>query len=137
MDFEAALTHELKTNIVALENRVYPLTAPEATAGQGVPYLIYASSEGLRDKALDGYMQSKAVHAEVNIVAARYGDMKAIARQVSALLIGMEGRVIGTDGPFIEELTYRQDPVEIYENQPGLYRCMIEFTVYFNEEDET
>lgn len=134
MNFEAALTYELKTDIPALENRVYPLTAPEATAGQGVPYLIYASSEGLRDKALDGYMQSKAVHVEVNIICARYGDMKAITRQVIALLIGMEGRAIGVGGPFIEELTYQQDPVEIYENQPGLYRCMVEFTAYFDEE---
>lgn len=134
VNFEAALTQELKTNIAALENRVYPLAAPEANAGQGVPYLIYGSSEGLRDKTYDGYLKSKAVQCELNIIAERYSDMKAITKQVVALLIGFERRQIGTGGPLIQELTYQQ-PVELYENQPKLYRCVVECTVYFNEED--
>lgn len=131
--FEAALTQELKT-IATLQNRVYPLTSPEANAGQGIPYLIYGSSEGLRDKTIgEGYLSSKEVQAEINVVASRYSDMKAITREVIALLVGMEGRQIGTDGPFIQELTY-QAPVEIYESQPGLYRCVVEFSVYFEED---
>ena len=133
MDFEPALVQELKT-ISALQNRIYPLEAPEATAGNGVPYLIYGSSEGLRDKTLGGYLDSKEVRAELNIIAARYSDMKAITKQVVALLISFEGRQIGTNGPFIGELTY-QAPVEIYESQPDLYRCVVEFSAYFAEED--
>jgi hypothetical protein len=128
VDFEPALVQELKT-ITALENRIYPLTAPEATASGGVPYLIYSSSEGLRDKTLGGHLESKEVRAELNIIAKRYSDMKAITKQVIALLIGFEGRQIGTDGPFIEELTY-QMPVEMYESEPGLYRCVVEFSAY-------
>jgi hypothetical protein len=129
MSFEPALAHELKT-IPELQNRVYPLDAPEATKHNGVPYLIYASSEGLRDKTLGGYLDSKEVRAELNVIAARYGDMKAIAKKVVALIVDMEGRQIGTDGPFIEEITY-QMPVELYESQPDLYRCVIDFEVYF------
>lgn len=132
VDFEPALVQELKT-ITALENRIYPLTAPEATASGGVPYLIYASSEGLRDKTLGGHLNSKEVRAELNIIAKKYSDMKAITKQVIALLITFEGRQIGTDGPFIEELTY-QMPVEMYESEPGLYRCIIELSVFFGEE---
>jgi len=132
MSFEPALVQELKT-ITALENRIYPLTAPEATASGGVPYLIYASSEGLRDKTLGGHLNSKEVRAELNIIAKKYSDMKAITKQVIALLITFEGRQIGTDGPFIEELTY-QMPVEMYESEPGLYRCVVEFSAYFSEE---
>jgi hypothetical protein len=128
VDFEPALVQELKT-ITALENRIYPLTAPEATASSGVPYLIYASSEGLRDKTLGGHLDSKEVRAELNIIAQKYSDMKAITKQVIALLITFEGRQIGTDGPFIEELTY-QMPVEMYESQPDLYRCVVEFSAY-------
>lgn len=128
MSFEPALVQELKT-ITALENRIYPLTAPEATASSGVPYLIYASSEGLRDKTLGGHLSSKEVRAELNIIAKKYSDMKAITKQVVALLTGFEGRRIGTDGPFIEELTY-QMPVEMYESQPDLYRCVVEFSAY-------
>jgi len=133
LDFEPALVDELKT-ISALQNRIYPLYSPEAVKKNGVPYLIYASSEGVRDKSLEGYMQSKEVRAELNVIAERYSDLKAITKQVVALLISFEGRQIGTDGPLIDELTY-QMPVEIYESQPDLYRCVVEFTAYFDEED--
>ncbi|WP_080833208.1 tail completion protein gp17 [Cohnella massiliensis] len=134
MSFEPALVQELKT-ITALENRIYPLTAPEATASSGVPYLIYASSEGLRDKTLGGHLESKEVRAELNIIAKKYSDMKAITKQAVALLVGFEGRAIGTDGPFIQEIIY-QSPVEIYENQPDLYRCVVEFSAFIGEDDD-
>jgi len=131
-DFEQALREEIVNAIPALDGRVYPLFAPEATKHNGVPYLIYASSVGLRDKTLGGYLDSKEVRGELNIIAERYADMKVITKQVVALLIGMEGRQIGANGPFIEELTY-QMPVELYEAQPDLHRCVIEFEVYFEE----
>jgi len=134
-DFEQALRAEIVAAIPALGGRVYPLFAPEATKHNGVPYLIYASSEGLRDKSLGGYLKSKEVRAELNIIAERYSDMKAITKQVIALLIGFEGRQIGTDGPFIEEVTY-QMPMEFYESQPDLRRCLVEFSVYFTEEGD-
>lgn len=130
-DFEQALVQELNS-ITALGGRIYPLFAPEATKHNGVPYLIYASSEGLRDKTLGGYSDSKEVRGELNIIAERYADMKAITKKVVALLISFEGRQIGTGGPYIEEVTY-QMPVELYEAQPGLHRCVIEFQVYFEE----
>ncbi|QMV44467.1 tail completion protein gp17 [Cohnella cholangitidis] len=130
MDFESALTQELKT-ISTLGNRVYPLTAPEANAKGGVPYLIYVSSEGERLKSLgEGYLEGKEVRAEINVMADRYKDMKEITKQVVALLVGMEQRVIGTNGPFIQELTYNP-PVELYEDKPQLYRCVIEFNTFF------
>jgi len=132
-DFEQALQEELTNAIPALGGRVYPLFAPEATKHNGVPYLVYASSEGLRDKTLGGYLKSKEVRGELNIITERYSDLKAITKQVVALLIGMEGRQIGTDGPFIEGVTY-QMPVEMYESQPDLRRCLVEFAAYFAEE---
>jgi len=131
MSFEPALAQELKT-IPELQNRVYPLDAPEANAEQGVPYLIYASSEGLRDKTLSGYLESKEVRGELNIIAKRYGDMKAITKKVVALLVGFEGRRIGSGGPYIEAVEY-QMPVELYEELPKLYRCVVEFSAYFAE----
>ncbi|MBW7475949.1 DUF3168 domain-containing protein [Paenibacillus oenotherae] len=132
MDFEAALKKELET-VTILNKRIYPLTAPEAIPANGVPYLIYISSEGVRAKSIgEGYLSGKTVNAELHIVAARYADLKAITNNVVALLIGMEQRVIGTGGPYIQELTYRT-PVEIYESQPKLYRCVTEIQVYFEE----
>jgi hypothetical protein len=130
VDFEPALAQELKT-ISALNGRVYPLTGPEQRFDLTQPYLIYGSSEGMRTKELgSGYQAGKAVPGEINVIAPRYADAKAIMKDVIALLVGMERRVIGTDGPFIQELTY-EAPVELYEEAPKLYRCLLQFEVYF------
>jgi len=130
MDFEAALTQELKT-IAALGNRVYPHVSPEANAKVGIPYLIYVSSAGERLKSLgEGYLEGNEVRAEINVMTAKYKDLKAIVNDVLELLIGMEQRAIGTNGPFIQELTYTQ-PVELYEEKPQLYRCVIELNTFF------
>lgn len=130
MKFEPALEQELSV-ISALNNRIYPLSSPEANASRGVPYLIYGSSEGLRTKSLsDGYMDGKTVRGELNVVTARYETMKQITAEVIEVLVGMEQREIGADGPFIQELTY-SEPVELYESQPRLHRCVIDFEVYF------
>lgn len=129
-DFESALRHEIVSAIPALGGRVYPLFAPEANKHNGIPYLIYASSEGLRDKSLNGYMNSKEVRGELNIIAERYSEMKAITKEVIALLVSFEGRQIGVDGPYISEVSY-QMPIEMYENQPDLYRSSIEFSIFY------
>lgn len=132
MNFEPALAQELKS-IAALENRIYPLNAPETSFDLTKPYLIYGSSEGLRTKEIGrGYRTGKSIRGELNVIAPRYSDMKSITGQVIDLMVSMERRKIGTDGPFIQELTYG-DPVELYENQPKLYRCVIDFEVYFDQ----
>lgn len=129
MDFEAALTMELKT-ISQVENRVYPLTAPEKTTS---PYIIYTSSEGLRvNTVTNGYLPDKSVEGEINIIAPRYSTMKQITSQVIDLLVGMSQREIGTGGPFINEMIYEK-PVELYEAQVNLYRCLIDYKVHFKE----
>lgn len=129
-DFESALRHEIVSAIPALGGRVYPLFAPEANRHSGVPYVIYGSSEGLKDKTLGGFLSSKEVRAEVNVIAERYSEMKAITKEVITLLVSFEGRQIGVDGPYISEVSY-QMPVEMYENQPDLYRSSIEFSVFY------
>lgn len=131
MNFEAALTVELET-IAALENRIYPLTAPETSFDLTKPYLVYGSSEGLRTKTLGGYHSGKSVEGEINVIAPRYADMKSITAAVVDVLVSMEQRVIGTGGPYIQELTY-ETPVELYEEAPKLYRCLIDFEVYFDQ----
>lgn len=132
LDFHVALRHELNA-VTALGNRVYPLNAPEARAGNGVPYLIYATSEGLRTKTIgEGYRSGRRVAGELNVIGADYDNMKSTAAAVLDVLISFEGREIGTDGPFIQELTY-EDPVELYEDKPKLYRCVIDFDIYFDQ----
>jgi hypothetical protein len=128
--FEAALTIELKT-ITALNNRVYPFTSTEEKFSTATPYLIFKTSEGLRTKSMgEGYQQGKTVVGELNVIAPRYDDMKSVTKSVIDKIVSMEQRSIGTGGPYIQELTYEQ-PVELYEDKPKLYRCVMDFEVYF------
>ncbi|MBD0381286.1 tail completion protein gp17 [Paenibacillus sedimenti] len=128
-DFEEAMTEEFET-ITALGGRVYPVFAPEANAGQGVPYLIYTSSAGVRTKTQDGYQTGREVRGELNVITARYADLKTLVNAVIEKFISFAQRSIGTDGPYIQEVTYEQ-PVELYEPEPKLHRCVIEFEVYY------
>jgi len=128
--FEEALTAELKT-IVALNGRVFPLEAPEEPFDLTSPYLIFGSSEGIRTKDLStGYQAGKSVQGELNVMAPRYADMKSIMNSVIDKIISFQSREIGVDGPFVQEVTYRE-PVEMFEDKPKLYRSVVEFEVYF------
>ncbi|WP_240702835.1 DUF3168 domain-containing protein [Cohnella luojiensis] len=129
MNFEAALTIELES-IPALNNRVYPLAAPEEKFNLTQPYLIFVSSAGLRTRDLDSYQSGKTVKGELNVIAPRFGDVVTTMTSVIDKLVSMEQRAIGGTGPFIQEIVYRQ-PVEMYEDKPKLYRSLVEFEVYF------
>lgn len=125
MEFEPALVIELGA-IEGLSSKVFPLVATE---GVPAPYIAYSSGAGLRDKTLNGYLSNKLIDVDLNIIAASYKEMKRITALVLDKVMSFESRVIGTDGPYVQELTY-QKPVELYESLPKLYRCVIEFQVY-------
>lgn len=132
MIFDKALVSELK-GIASTQGCVYPLNAPEKVRKSGVPYIIYSSSAGVRTKSIgEGYSGGKQVSVEVNVVTGTYELMKAMTADVVTLLEDMECREIGTGGPYIQELTYFE-PVEFYETEAQLYRCSIEFNVFFEE----
>lgn len=127
MDFEAALTIELKT-IPDVQNRVYPLDAPKKTAN---PYITYKSSEGKRTNTItNGYLSDRSVRGEINVIAPRYSIAKRITSQVIELIAGMNLREIGDAGPYINEMTY-EEPVELFEPAISSYRCVIEFRTYY------
>ena len=131
MTFEEALRTELIT-IEELNEKVFPLTAPEGTEA---PYLIYVSSRGRHDKALEGFQKSKTVSVEINVIHDRASKMRALARQVKALIMGMEKRRIANEGPFIEEVIFENEGTELYEHEVDLYRCVLDLTFYFEEEE--
>lgn len=124
MNFEQALTAELE-QIEGLMDKVFPLNAEEGTKA---PYLIYFGSEGLEDKTLDGYLDSKEVDCELNIMQYSYSGLKYLTKQILSKLKSFQSRTIGEQGPFIQSVSY-QKPVEIYEKEVDLYRCVIEITV--------
>lgn len=127
MNIEDAIVEEMST-IPGIDGKVYPANAPRTDKNNQpiqAPYIIYLSTYGLRDKSLDGYQTSKSVEIELNVVGQTYPEMKAIAAQVMDKIISFERRVIGTDGPFVQELKYDK-PVEMYEPLPKLHRCVID-----------
>lgn len=131
MDFEEALIAELDT-ITELSGKVFPLVARKRdAAGQTVaaPYATFISSDGKLDKTINGFLNSKSVEVEFNVIATSYAEMSGLSARVMPLLISFEQRVIGDAGPFIEELTY-DEPDKIYEQQTGLFRWNIIFKVY-------
>ncbi|MBW4083529.1 DUF3168 domain-containing protein [Paenibacillus sp. S150] len=125
MDFEQALVKELSA-IPGLTGKVYPGQASEKI----IPYIVYLSSAGLKDKDLDGYKDSRRVPFELNIVATRYSDMKQYTELAIDKIISFERRVIGADGPFIRELTY-EPPAELFEDAVKAFRSVIDVVVYF------
>lgn len=128
MNFEEALTFELE-QVPRLSGKVYPGFLPGKTA----PYLVYLSSPGFRTKVLEsGYLSSKEVSATLNVVTSKYSELKTITNSVVDRLVSFQGREIGNDGPYIQEITY-EEPKEFYEELPNLYRCAIDFQVYFKE----
>lgn len=124
MYFEEALRAELDT-IEELTNKVFPLTAPEGTEA---PYIIYVSSEGIQDKSLQGYLSSKEVPCEINILVDDYLSLKELTTTVLAKILSFQGHKIGDF--FIQDVSYEK-PVEIYEQEVDLYRSVIDFTFYF------
>ncbi len=131
MTFEAALRAELVT-IPQLQDKVFPMRAPEGTEA---PYLIYVCSRGQNDKALDGFQKSKSVSVEINVIHERAAQMRALARQVKTVIMGMEKRRIAETGPYIEEIVFENEGTELYEHEVDLYRCVFDLTFYFEEEE--
>lgn len=130
MTFEAALKAELIT-IPDLTDKVLPIRAPEAT---GAPYLIYTTSVGEYDKSLGGYHKSKSVAVELNVIHSSTTKLRALTREVMALVMTFEGKTLGGTGPVVDELVFDGDGVEMYEPQADLYRKVINVRVYYKEE---
>lgn len=127
MKFEEALEAEL-TVIAGLNDKVFPLNA---TKGTPVPYVVYVSSEGLPDKCFDGHLNSREVGCEINILASSYRNLKSLSKLVMDKLISFQGRIIGTDGPTIDNITFDDDSPELYEDQVKFYRKIINITVSY------
>lgn len=122
MDFEKALTKELKS--INGFNKVSPHMVKQGTPA---PYLFYLSSEGVFDKTLNGYLDSKEVFCEINIVTDKYEQLKPLVKLVIDKLISMQSRTIGTSNIYIQNVTYVK-PVELYEKDVNQFRCLIDCT---------
>lgn len=125
MELEPALIQEL-LEITELSPKIYPLVAPSGTKA---PYLTFESSFGRQVNTLGGYKNRKVVDVEFRLIALNYEQLKHLQTAVISKLVSMQLRVIGTDGPYVHELTY-ESPVELYEPLPKLHRTDIEIKIY-------
>jgi hypothetical protein len=122
---EKALRYELELSIPELV--VYPTNAPESATR---PYLVYARINTDRTKTLSGYTEKQALTYMFSIMAAKYADMKALAKQVEAFLISLPGQDIGEDMIHIEDLSINNIS-ETYEFALKVNRGILDFTIYF------
>lgn len=126
MSFEKSLTEELYT-VSGLSKRVFPINAPESFKP---PYVAYISSEGVNNKTLDGFLSSREVALEVNVICTDYDSLKTLCPGVILCLQSFLRRTIGTTAPvFVKDIEFLSDPVELYEQEIKAYRCVIEMKV--------
>jgi hypothetical protein len=130
MTFEEALRSEV-SSVSGLASKVFPLLARSQNQSLlAAPYVAYVSTEGLQEKSLEGYDASRRVSCEIHVVQTSYTSMKSLTKLVMAKILTFQSRVIGTGGPYIQNVTY-QEPVELYDDEPKLYRCVIQYEFYF------
>lgn len=129
MDFEQALRAELVT-ITNLQNKVFPLNAPEGTS---TPFLIYQKTNTAIIKTMDGTSYTRNALYEIDLIARTYSDLQTLMVAVKNKLISFQGRTIGTNGSYIQNVTI-ENIVELYEPQPLYYRLNLEARFYFEGE---
>lgn len=126
MDFEQALRAELIT-LTNLSNKVYPLFAPEGTIP---PFVVYQKIRTDYVKTMDGTQTIRDGWYEFDLLATTYSDLQTKYVALVDKLKSFVGRSIGTDGPFIQNVTV-ENVVELYENQIDWHRMNVEVKFYF------
>lgn len=124
---EKALREELIKTIPELENRIYPTNAPEKATK---PYLVYTRLNTDISKTLEGYEDDQALTFMFSIMAAKYGEMKSLAKQVEDFLTKLPHQIIGTEQIYIQDMDIN-NITEQYEHELGVNRGIIDFTIYF------
>lgn len=125
---EKSLRFELN-KIPEINNKIFPTNAPE---GMKPPYLVYLVRK-IPLKTLDGITKDRECNVMVNVLCESYSSMKDISKKVEDLIISFPLRVIGENGPYIEDLTM-DEMSETYENELKLQRGIIPFSICYKEE---
>lgn len=127
MDIEQGLRAELIT-IPGLENKVYPLTAPEGTSP---PYLVYHLTNAERLKSLNGYGGAMSATYQFDIIHGSYSGLKSIMDNILAKIKNYTGN-IGGSGPYIQNTDILTE-LETYEHESNLYHGIIECRFFYDE----
>jgi hypothetical protein len=127
MNFEEGMVVELLT-ITKLNNRVCPL---HATPRIKPPYMIYEIGDRQEDRTHDGYEDYGAQRCTLDLLCKSYTELQTVGALVETKVTSIVHKQVGGSGPFIQNLEFEDYNPEMYEEQVGLYRKVIEFTVFY------
>lgn len=128
MDFEQALTAELST-IAGLSGKISPSIAEQDPLA---PYLVYSLGKNKETQTLTRYTGLVESDYQIDLFHSSYAGLKALKKLVIQTIKSFNQRVVGTTGPYIQDVTIIND-FETYEYSVKLHKGVIEFNVSYNE----
>jgi hypothetical protein len=128
VNLEEALTNELRS-ISELTNKVFLLRATENTKA---PYLVYSLSSNNRNQNLNGYDGLLEGRYQLDVYNSTYANLKALLKLVIAKIKTFSQRVIGSSGPYIQQIIIENE-FETYENNVLLFKGIVEIKIFYNE----
>lgn len=117
---EADIYAHLRTNITAVNNRIYP-TVASPTADR--PYIVYQRISGSRVHDKSGQTGLAHPRIQVAVWADTYGEAKTIARDVRKAMNAFPGGNVFVDGE-----------TDRYEEDTKIYGCTLDFIIWHTEE---
>jgi len=122
---ERALRYEFKQVFPNIE--MYPTNAPKDAKA---PFFIYFRNSTSWDKTLDGFTKHEEINYIINIFGQTYENMLGIRERVEQILRDMLHSHVGKNEDILIKDLELNDVGEIYEFSLGLYRGIIDFTIY-------
>lgn len=126
---EVFLINLIEENIPELRDEIYPTNAPEVSSK---PYLVYMRIGTKNIKTLDGFTKNQSVNYLLNIMDNEYLNMIFIRNKLEYLIKSIIGR--REKNLYIEDVNINKIE-EVYEFNLKVNRGIIDFTIYFNKED--
>ena len=127
MFIEEVLNKELR---VALNNKVYPINAPENTS---LPYLTYQASNGENLRSIDGnYSNVFISNFDIDLYCKTYSELKVKTELVLKTLKGIWNKTV--DKIYIQAIRVGE-PTELYEHEVNCYRSNIEIGIFYSKEE--
>ena len=126
MFIEEVLVKELK---IILENKIYPINAPEGTL---LPYLTYQANNGENLRSIDGnYSNVFNSNFDVDLYCKTYSELKVKTELVLKTLKGIWNKTV--DGIYIQAIRVGE-PTELYEHEVNCYRSNVEIQIFYSKE---
>jgi len=123
MNFEQALRAELET----VADEVYPIVAPEKVVA---PFIVFNKESEGYEKTLEGTCEDTEAVYSIYILADDYDVFLSLPEAVKNKLLSFFQRSIGTDGPFIQDVTVNFQP-DSYVSEFNLIQSKIRLTVNY------